>query len=117
VDIKTLSTKYPDFDMVDLHATTIKKVSLTQRILRIITGHHYNPALSMFYPTDIFHSSILTIYLFVMCGLWFVSSLTEYSLDVPHLTRHLTGHFYYDYFYTHLIQVISFVIALPMIQM
>jgi hypothetical protein len=56
--------------MVDLQATNGKKVSLIQRILRVITGHHYNPALSTFYPTDIFHSSTLTIYLFVMCGLW-----------------------------------------------
>lgn len=58
--------------MVDLQATNEKKASLIQRISLIITGHHYNPASSIFYPTDIFHSSILTIYLFVMCGLWFV---------------------------------------------
>jgi hypothetical protein len=44
-----------------------------------------------------------------------VSSLTEYSLDSPQLTRHLTENFFRNYFYTHLIQVISFIIALPMV--
>lgn len=71
-DIKSLGAKYPDFDVVDLQATTGKKTSSTQRILEVITGHHYYPTLSTFYPTDIFHSKILTIYLLVMCGLWFV---------------------------------------------
>ena len=101
--------------MVDLHATTTKKLSLTKRIFQVISGHHYNPHLSKFYPTDIFHSPILTIYLLVMCGLWLVSSLTEYSLDVRHVTRHLTNDFYWNYFYTHLIQIISFIIALPLV--
>ncbi len=114
-DIKTLGTKYPDFDMVDLQATNGKKNSLSHRILQIITGHHYYPTLSTFYPTDILHSSILTIYLLVMCGLWFVSSVTEYSLDAPHLTQYLTEDFFYNYFYTRLIQVLSFIIALPLV--
>ena len=114
-DIRTFSTKYPDFDMVDLHATTTKKISLTKRFVQVISGHHYDPYLSKFYPTDIFHSSTLASYLLVMCGLWLVNSLTEYSLDVQHLTQHLTDDFYWNYFYTHLIQIISFVIALPLV--
>ncbi|CAF1018617.1 unnamed protein product [Adineta ricciae] len=114
-DIKSLSLKYPDFDMVDLQATSNKKKSFTQRILQIITGHHYYPTLSTFYPTDYLHSPILTIYLLVMCGLWLVSALTEYSLDIPHLTQHLTDNFFWNYFYTHLIQILSFVVAVPLV--
>ncbi|UJR16095.1 hypothetical protein I4U23_003007 [Adineta vaga] len=114
-DIECLSSKYPDFDMVDLQTMTNKKNSLTQRILEIITGHHYYPTLSTFYPTDYLHSPILTVYLFVMCGLWLVSSLTEYSLDIPHLTQHLTDNFFSNYFYTHLIQIISFCTAVPLV--
>lgn len=71
-DIKSLGSKYPDFDMVDLQATSGKKNTLTQRIAEVLTGHHYYPTLSTFYPTDFLHSSILSIYLLVMCGLWFV---------------------------------------------
>jgi len=133
--VKSLGSKYPDFDMVDLQVTNNKKNTSTQRILQILTGHHYNPTLSTFYPTDFLHSYILTIYLLVMCGLWFVflfpkkivcsyefilrlvSSLTEYSLDAPHLTQHLTENFFMNYFYTHLIQIISFVIAFPLVHM
>jgi hypothetical protein len=114
-DIKTLGNKYPDFDMVDLQAATGKKTSFSRRALQVITGHHYYPTLSTFYPTDILHSPILSIYLVIMCGLWFVSSLTEYSLDAPHITRHLTENFFFNYFYAHLIQIISFIIALPLI--
>ena len=44
-----------------------------------------------------------------------VSSLTEYSLDVEHLTQHLTEDFYLNYFYTHLIQIVSFIVALPLV--
>ncbi|CAF1005749.1 unnamed protein product [Adineta steineri] len=113
-DIKSLSSKYPDFDMVELQAITNKN-NLTQRLLQILTGHHYYPTLSTFYPTDYLHSYILIIYLLVMCGLWLVSSLTEYSLDVPHLTQHLTDNFFSNYFYTHLIQVLSFVVAVPLV--
>jgi hypothetical protein len=58
--------------MTELQMTTSKKNTLSQRILRVITGHHYQPTLSTFYPTDFFHSAILSIYLLVMCGLWFV---------------------------------------------
>jgi hypothetical protein len=57
--------------MVDLQATG-KKNSLLKRILKVLGGHDYYPTLSTFYPTDFLHSSILTIYLLVMCGLWFV---------------------------------------------
>ncbi|CAF5204517.1 unnamed protein product, partial [Rotaria magnacalcarata] len=114
-DIRLLGSKYPDFDMVDLQATTNKKNSLSQRILQVLTGHHYYPTLSTFYPTDYLHSSILTIYLLVMCGLWLVSSLTEYSLESPQLVKHLTDHFFLNYFYTHLIQVASFIVAFPMV--
>ena len=71
-DIQLLGSKYPDFDMVDLQATTGKKNTFTQRLIEVLTGHHYYPTLSTFYPTDFLHSSILTIYLLVMCGLWFV---------------------------------------------
>ncbi|CAF4487934.1 unnamed protein product, partial [Rotaria socialis] len=114
-DIQLLGSKYPDFDMVDLQATTNKKNSLSQRILQVLTGHHYYPTLSTFYPTDYLHSSILTIYLLVMCGLWLVSSLTEYSLESPQLVKHLTDHFFLNYFFTHLIQVASFIVAFPMV--
>ncbi|UJR30512.1 hypothetical protein I4U23_018042 [Adineta vaga] len=114
-DIQSLGSKYPDFDMVDLQATTGKKTTFTQRIAQVLTGHNYNPTLSTFYPTDFLHSSILTLYLLVMCGLWLVSSLTEYSLDSPQLTQHLTDNFYLNYFYTHLIQVGSFIVAFPMV--
>jgi hypothetical protein len=69
-DIKSLGSKYPDFDMVDLQATTSKNNTVTQRCMQVLTGHHYYPTLSTFYPTDFLHSSILTIYLLVMCGLW-----------------------------------------------
>ena len=71
-DIQYLGSKYPDFDMVDLQATTHKKKSVSQNILEIITGHHYYPTLSRFYPTDYLHSPILSIYLLVTCGLWYV---------------------------------------------
>jgi len=114
-DIQSLGSKYPDFDMVDLQATTSKKNTLTQRIVQVLTGHHYYPTLSTFYPTDFLHSSILTTYLLVMCGLWFVSSVTEYSLDAPHLTQYLTENFFYNYFYKRLIQIVSFIIALPLV--
>ncbi|CAF1078642.1 unnamed protein product [Rotaria sordida] len=114
-DIKSLGSKYPDFDMVDLQATTNKKTTLTQRIAQVLTGHHYYPTLSTFYPTDYLHSQTLTIYLLVMCGLWLVSSLTEYSLETPLLTQHLTDNFFLNYFYTHLIQVASFFVAFPMV--
>ncbi|CAF3345485.1 unnamed protein product [Rotaria sp. Silwood1] len=114
-DIKGLNEKYPDFDMVDLQTTTGKKTTLSQRILKVITGHHYYPTISTFYPTDFFCSPIVTIYLLIMCGLWLVSSLTEYSLEAPHLTQHLTDNFFLNYFYTHLIQVISFIIAFPLV--
>lgn len=76
-DIKILGTKYPDFDMIDIQASTGKKNSFTQRFREIVTGHHYTPTLSRFYPTDILHSSILTSYLLIMCGLWFVFYLTK----------------------------------------
>lgn len=71
-DIQLLGSKYPDFDMVDLQATTSKKNTLSQRIVQVLTGHHYYPTLSTFYPTDYLHSSILSIYLLVMCGLWYI---------------------------------------------
>jgi hypothetical protein len=58
--------------MAELQATTDKKQPLSQRILKVLTGHHYSPTLSIFYPTDFVHSYILTIYLLIMCGLWFV---------------------------------------------
>ncbi|CAF2516993.1 unnamed protein product [Rotaria sp. Silwood2] len=106
-DIKALGEKYPDFDMVDLQATTGKKTTLSQRVLKVITGHHYYPTISTFYPTDFFCSPIVTCYLLIMCGLWFVSSLTEYSLEAPHLTQHLTDNFFFNHFYSHLIQIIS----------
>ncbi|CAF1215977.1 unnamed protein product [Rotaria sp. Silwood1] len=114
-DIQLLGSKYPDFDMVDLQATTGKKNTLSQRIVQVLTGHHYYPTLSTFYPTDYLHSSILTIYLLVMCGLWLVSSLTEYSLETSVLTQHLTNNFFLNYFYTHLIQIASFAVAFPMV--
>jgi hypothetical protein len=117
--------------MVDLQATTSKKNTCSQRLVQVLTGHHYYPTLSTFYPTDFLHSSILTIYLLVMCGLWFVdnflkakiyfylfrlvSSLTEYSLDSPKLTVHLTDNFFLNYFYGHLIQLGSFIVAFPMV--
>jgi len=66
--------------MVDLQATTAKKNSLSHRILQVITGHHYYPTLSTFYPTDFLHSPILTIYLLVMCGLWFVVLLLNTNI-------------------------------------
>jgi hypothetical protein len=71
-DIKAFGSKYPDIDMGDLQTEAGKKTNLTQRISQVITGHDYQPTLSTFYPTDFFHSTILTIYLLVMCGLWFV---------------------------------------------
>ncbi|CAF1490594.1 unnamed protein product [Adineta ricciae] len=114
-DIQSLGSKYPDFDMVDLQATTSKKKTCTQRIAQVLTGHNYNPTLSTFYPTDFLHSTILTLYLLIMCGLWLVSSLTEYSLDAPQLTQHLTDNFFLNYLYTHLIQIASFVVAFPMV--
>ncbi|CAF1084013.1 unnamed protein product [Adineta steineri] len=113
-DIQSLGLKYPDFDMVDLQSTG-KKTTFTQNIAQVLTGHHYYPTLSTFYPTDFLHSTILSLYLLIMCGLWLVSSLTEYSLDSPHLTRHLTDNFFLDYFYTNLIQVASFIVAFPMV--
>ncbi len=58
--------------MVDLQTTSGKKSSCSQRVAQVLTGHHYYPTLSTFYPTDYLHSSILSIYLLVMCGLWFV---------------------------------------------
>ena len=58
--------------MADLETAKEKKNTLSQRILHVITGHDYLPTLSTFYPTDFFHSSILTIDLLVMCALWFV---------------------------------------------
>jgi hypothetical protein len=58
--------------MVDLQATSGKKNGLMQRIIQVLTGHHYYPTLSTFYPTDFLHSPILSIYLLVMCGLWLV---------------------------------------------
>ncbi|CAF0758292.1 unnamed protein product [Rotaria sordida] len=114
-DIQSLGTKYPDFDMVDLQATTGKKTNLSQRILKVISGHDYYPTISTFYPTDFFRSPVVTIYLLIMCGLWLVSSLTEYSLEAPHLTRHLTDNFFHNYFYSHLIQIVSFIIAFPLV--
>ena len=71
-DIGQFGNKYPDIDMSDIQATTGKNDSFTQRFREIVTGHHYTPTLSQFYPTDILHSSILTSYLLIMCGLWFV---------------------------------------------
>ncbi len=46
-----------------------------------------------------------------------VSSLTEYSLESTYLTRHLTNNFFLNYFYTHLIQIASFIVAFPMVYM
>jgi MFS family permease len=114
-DIQLLGSKYPDFDMVDLQATTGKKNSCSQRLVQVLTGHHYYPTLSTFYPTDYLHSSILSIYLLVMCGLWLVSSLTEYSLESTHLTKHLTDDYFLNYFLSHLIQIGSFIVAFPMV--
>lgn len=71
-DIQLLGSKYPDFDMVDLQTTGGKKSTFSERFVQVLTGHHYYPTLSTFYPTDFLHSSILTIYLLIMCGLWFV---------------------------------------------
>jgi len=114
-DIKLLGEKYPDFDMVDLQATTGKKNTFSQRLVQILTGHHYYPTLSMFYPTDFLHSSILSIYLLLLCGLWLVSSLTEYSLDTPMITDHLAGNFFLKQFYKYVVQIGSFLIAFPMV--
>lgn len=114
-DIKLLGSKYPDFDMVDLQATTGKKNSCSQRLVQVLTGHHYYPTLSTFYPTDFLHSKILSIYLLVICGLWFVSSVTEYSLESPDFTDHLSNDFFINYLYTHLIQIGSFLVAFPMV--
>jgi hypothetical protein len=75
-----LGSKYPDFDMVDLQATISKKTTLSERIAQVLTGHHYYPTLSTFYPTDFLHSPILTIYLLVMCGLWFVVLLLNTNM-------------------------------------
>jgi len=58
--------------MVDLQTTGGKKSTFSERFVQVLTGHHYYPTLSTFYPTDFLHSSILMIYLLVMCGLWFV---------------------------------------------
>lgn len=69
-DIQTLSAKYPDFDLVYLTATNSKKTGFSQRMKEVLTGHHYYPTMSTFYPTDYLHSSILTIYLLLLCGLW-----------------------------------------------
>ncbi len=46
-----------------------------------------------------------------------VSSLTEYSLESPHLTKHLTDDFFLNYFLSHLIQIGSFIVAFPMVYM
>ncbi len=75
-DLKNLTAKYEEFDMIDLRETIAKKKSLTQRLLKILAGHDYEPTLSKFYPTDFIHSTIVIIYLLVMCGLWFVFFLT-----------------------------------------
>ena len=78
-DIQLLGSKYPDFDMVDLQTTTHKKKTLSERIIEVLIGHHYYPTLSTFYPTDYLHSLILTIYLLLICGLWFAFNLTRHK--------------------------------------
>ncbi|CAF2107123.1 unnamed protein product [Rotaria magnacalcarata] len=114
-DIKTLGTKYPYFDIADLQTASEKNVTISKRILHALSGQHYYSTLSKFYPTDFIHSPIFTVYLVILCGLWLVSSLTEYSFDAPHITQHLTDSFHANYFYSHLIQIISFVIAFPLV--
>ncbi|CAF1158012.1 unnamed protein product [Didymodactylos carnosus] len=113
-DIATLGIKYPDFDPSDLQ-TDSKKETTTQRLMKILTRQHYHPTLSTFYPTDYLQSPILVIYLLVLCGLWLVSALTEYSLDTSRLTKHLTRHYFLNYFYRHLVGIASFLIAFPFV--
>ncbi|CAF0759751.1 unnamed protein product [Didymodactylos carnosus] len=113
-DIATLGIKYPDFDMLDLRGSSEKDTTI-QRLLNIITGHHYSPTMSAFYPTDYLHSSILTIYLLVLCGLWLVSALTEYSLDTSRLAENLTEHYFLNYFYRQLIEISSFLVAFQLV--
>ena len=67
-----MQLKYTDFDVVDLQAISEKKNNCGQKLVQVLTGHHYYPTLSTFYPTDFLHSSVLSIYLLVMCGLWLV---------------------------------------------
>ena len=62
----------------------------------------------------IFHRILLRIFFF-FSFYRLVSSLTEYSLDAPQLTQHLTDNFFLNYLYTHLIQIASFVVAFPMV--
>ncbi|CAF4846667.1 unnamed protein product [Rotaria socialis] len=114
-DFKTLGKKYPCFDAADLQTASGKNGTISKRILHALAGRHYYSTLSKFYPTDFIHSPIFTVYLVVLCGLWLVSSLTEYGLDAPHITQHLTDSFHANYFYSHLIQIISFIIAFPLV--
>lgn len=50
---------------------------------------------------------------FFSCRL--VSSLTEYSLDSPHIIQHLPENFFLNYFYSHLIQIASLIVAFPLV--
>ena len=58
--------------MIDLQETIAKRKTLTQRLSQILTGQDYLPTSSMFYPTDFIQSSIVSAYLLIMCGLWYV---------------------------------------------
>ena len=44
-----------------------------------------------------------------------VSSLTEYSLDSPQLTNHITENFFLAQLYKYLVQIGSIIIAFPMV--
>ena len=82
-DVKLLSLKYPDFDMVNLQAVKGESNHLCHRLLKSITHPNYQPTLSTFYPTDFLRSAILSIYLLVMCGLWSVLLQRARFFDDP----------------------------------
>ena len=71
-DLKLLGQKYPDFNPAEADSLNNKNNSFSHRFMQAITGHHYQPTLSTFYPTDFLHSPILAVYLSVTCGLWWV---------------------------------------------
>ncbi|CAF1187332.1 unnamed protein product, partial [Didymodactylos carnosus] len=113
-DLATLKKKYPNYDMADLQQTAEKGTKI-QRLLSVIKGQHYKPTLSTFYPTDYFHSFNLSIYLFVLCSLWLINALSDYSFDTLLFTRHLPEDYFLNYFYQRLIEIASFLVAFPLV--